>query len=86
MKTFEASLSASTWTEVLDGKSSIAFDIVEARRVEVYLTETADDPGSVTGSYVECWPNSWDFQATGLIPGVQRLWARGDVTIRGVRS
>jgi len=85
VQTFETQLDPVTWTEVLHGGGFLAFDIVEARTAEVYLSNS---PGAPTGAghMVQPWPHGFDFEANGLIAGRQRIWVRGDCIIRGVRE
>ncbi len=85
MITFQADMSAATWTEVLDGNAFLSFDLVVGNDAEVYLTESAADPGDVTGAAITSWPDAWSFSAADMPEG-QRIWVRGAVTIRGVRG
>jgi len=86
MKTFSATLSADEWTEILQGGDALFFDIGSAVSVDITLTETASTPAdSADCNQVQSWPNGWDFAATGLSSGVQRIWVRGGTTITGVR-
>lgn len=85
MISFEMDISPSEYTEVLQGASYIAFDVVQATQLEIYFTETAETP-TATGTKVEAYPSTWDFEAAGLVGGVQRIWVRGQGKIRGVRG
>ena len=85
MNTFEQELSETEWTEILNGGSSIVFDVVADPDIEVYFNEVSTAPTG-TGSPVKTWPNGWDFEAEGLSAGTQRIWAKGKNTIRGVRE
>jgi hypothetical protein len=87
MQTFETQLNPSEWTEILQGKEMLVFDIVSATTVEVYFSETSIAPKlSLKGNKVASWGKDWDFTARLLTPGVQRIWARGTTAIRGVRE
>jgi hypothetical protein len=87
MQTFTVTLSDAAWTEILQGGSLVAFDVIPATAVEVLFTETAATPDASTkGNPVQTWPSGWDFEATGLNGGVQRVWAKGKGDIRGVRE
>lgn len=86
MQTFDLLLMSDAWTEVLQGSDFLAFDVLEATTVEVYFSETATLPAdSAKGNQIASWPNDWDFEMSGLIAGTQRIWLRGNATIRGVR-
>lgn len=84
MNTFELELTGD-WQEVLLGGSAIAFDLVAAVTIKVYLNEVATEPTN-DGNPVRSWPNGWDFEMTGLQANVQRIWVKGNGIIRGVRS
>lgn len=87
MQTFQITLSETTWTEIGFGYNLVAFDAIEANPgIEVYFTDTAADPGDVSGNPVRSWGPGWDFSATGLEIDRQRLWVRGRGDIRGVRD
>ena len=87
MNTFEQALSVTTYTEILVGGSTIAFDCVEDAGVQFILNETATAPTlGDTSNDVHTWPSAWDFEMDGLDAGTQRIWAIGDNTIRGVRG
>ena len=87
MNTFEADLLGGDWLEILAGGEFVAFDKLESTRVEVLFTETADTPNPATsGNNVETWPSSFDFEASGMAAGVQRVWVKGTGKIRGVRG
>ena len=88
LATFEVTLDPTNWTEVLNGSTYLAFDIVEAKRVEIYLNENGVGTPSTSekGNIVLSWPSSYDFEATGMDAETQKIWARGDCTIRGVRT
>ena len=86
MITFNQELSNSEWTEILRGKADLFFDVVKAQDVYVLFTETAETPSSSTeGNLVRSYHPEWDFQATAMIAGTQRIWAKGNNTIRGLR-
>lgn len=86
MKTFEMTAQESSWLEIAQGKSWLAFDILEATSVEIYFTENGDaPPPSSNGNKVGSWPAGWDFQQGGLTSGHDKVWIRGTGTIRGVR-
>lgn len=86
MITFEQILSDSEWKEVLKGKADLFFDVVEANNVHVLFTETGDTPlSTMEGNLVRSFHPEWDFQATAMKAGIQRIWAKGDNTIRGLR-
>ena len=88
MKTFEASTSGSTWTEVLQGGTRVYFDVIGAVPVEVYLNDFGDpDPTSDTkGNLVQTFPEGWDFQMVGAEAGEQQVWVRGENGVIGVRQ
>ena len=89
MTTFEQLLSTTAWTEVLSGGSAIYFDQLGRNRVDVLFTDTASTPSATTsGNAIEPQKDAWDFFATGLVAGTQRIWAKAQqsaVTIRGIR-
>jgi len=87
MQTFEISLDPVNWTEIAFGYNTVAFDILQANAVvEVYFTETATDPGAVTGNPVAGWASQWDLYVTGMDKTIQRVWVRGKGAIRGARQ
>lgn len=87
MISFEATLTPDAWTEVLNGGTYIAFDIVSAVSVEVYFTVTASPPDSAAnGVQIMSYPSSWDYEGVGLELAEQRVWLRGNTQIRGVRA
>ena len=87
MITFEAQLSDGVWTEIADGADFLAFDVLVDGGCEVYMTESAATPlVSAQGNAVKSWPASWDFLAQNIEPGKQRVWARGNCIIRGIRG
>lgn len=86
MVTFTLELSGSSWTEVLEGNRHIAFDLLAATPIEVYMTESAATPSAgVAGNMIQSFDENWDFQGT-FDGGVQRIWLRGRNSIRGVRG
>ena len=75
MVTFEQTLDPVNWTEVLQGGSFVAFDIVAAQTVEVYFSESGTPPAtSVKGNEVHSYPSSYDFEMTGADRDTQRVW------------
>ena len=89
MVSFEVTLDPVNWTEILQGGSYVAFDIVYAKPVEIYFTE--DQPStppdvSDKGTFVHSHPPSWDYEGLGFEVVEQQVWVRGDTIIRGVRS
>jgi len=85
MINFEQTLSEVAWTEILSGGSVIAFDLVASKTVEVYMTESDTPPDvNAKGNDVLSYPSGWDYVAEGLSSG-QRIWAKGDNIIRGIR-
>ena len=87
MQTFELALDPDSWTEIGSGFNTVAFDLVQANAgVEVYFTETADDPGAVAGNRVASWGDGWDFVVTGMDRSAQWMWVRGSGRIRGARQ
>ena len=83
MNTFDQAVT-STWVEILQGGSVLAFDVIEATTVEVYFNETSVVPTG-SGNSVHSWGDNWDFHLTGITEG-QRLWIKGNGNIRGVRG
>jgi len=87
MITFELSLSPDEWVEVLDGGTFVAFDLLNAVNLEVLFAEIATTPlASIVGNAVKYWPDSWDFEASGMLAGGQYIWIKGSNNIRGVRG
>lgn len=87
MQTFQITLDPDAWTEIGYGYNSIAFDMVSANAgVEVYFTQTAADPGAVTGNRLSTWGEEWDFSVTGMDRRAQRVWVKGKGDIRGARQ
>jgi len=85
MNTFDVSLTADTWVEVLNGGTAVAFDVLPSPYVEVFLNEGGTPTGN--GNKVESWPADWDFELIGA-PDGQMVWVRSvgrDNAIRGVR-
>lgn len=94
MVTFEQSLSTSVYTEILDGNSYLAFDILRTsngKAVEIYFNESDTAP-TAGGILVQPRFNestilqNWDFEGEGFDNATQRVWVRGSGTIRGVRG
>lgn len=88
MTTFEHDITTS-WTEVLNAFGYVAFDLVSASTIEVLCTETSATPSDATaGNKVTSWSDGWDFEASGMVPGVQRIWVKGDKAgkLRGIRG
>lgn len=86
MNTFEQVLTDDAWVEVLNGGDFIAFDLLASKSIECLMTETADIPDPTEkGNSVVSWSSDWDFSASGLTAGVQRVWLKGNNTVRGVR-
>ena len=83
MITFDQAVT-STWVEILQGGSVLAFDIIEATTVEVYFSESATIPTG-GGNKVHSWGDNWDFELTGVTAS-QRVWVKGDGNIRGFRG
>jgi|DEB0MinimDraft_12_1074336.scaffolds.fasta_scaffold13067_5 hypothetical protein len=87
MISFTENLSATSWTEILNGKGFAAFDCEKSSPVFVYFSESGTPPDiSETGNAVRTWPENWDFLASNIIAGKQRIYAKGDNTINGVRG
>jgi len=85
MTNFEQTLSAESWTEILSGGSVIAFDLVASPSIFVYMTESDTPPDvNAKGNEVLSYPSGWDYVAEGL-PSNQRIWAKGENIIRGIR-
>ena len=85
MTSFEQTLSAESWTEVLNGGSVIAFDLVAGASIFVYMTESDTPPDvNAKGHKVLSYPSGWDYVAEGL-PSGQRIWAKGENILRGIR-
>lgn len=86
MNTFEQTLSDSAWIEVLNGGDSLAFDCTASKNITVLFTETASIPSAaIKGNLVQTWSSDWDFKVSGLEVTTQRIWAKGENTIRGIR-
>ena len=85
MQTFTDPLDPTSWTEILSGGTSIAFDCLGASSVELIFSESSVEPTG-TGHLVQSWPAGWDFTAENMVAGTQRIWARGSAGIRGVRG
>jgi len=86
MQTFEQALDLETWVEVLDGGSELYFDASSSRDVSLHFSESGTPPASDAVSVpVKTWPSSWDFSTSGLRSGTQRIWARGNGKIVGIR-
>lgn len=87
MRTFTQTLTDTAWTEVLKGNGYIAFDCAHSSPVFVFLSESGTAPAvSETGNAVRTWPENWDFHAANLVAGTQRIYAKGDNIITGVRG
>lgn len=89
MTTFEQALSTTAWTELLNGGSSLYLNQLGADEVSILFTVTASTPAATTqGTPIKPQADDWDFEATGLAAGIQRIWgkSKGDaVTVRGLR-
>jgi len=88
MITYEATLSKSSWTEILNNKTSLFLDITGSTPIGLYFSEVTDIP-AIDAPVSIVYPNKggWDFQTSGLAVG-QKLFARGigsDVEITVVR-
>lgn len=90
METFEELITSTAWTELLNGKTYLAFDVIKAGSVEVYLNESAEAPAlDAEGHKVKSWPDSFDFELSGALAPTQRVWVKTsgvDTFIRGVRD
>lgn len=87
MQSFTQALSNDEWTEVLLGGYYLAFDLNRAGSIQLCMTETEQAPAHDVGSVpVASWPAGWDFEATRLRAGTQRIWLRGSGQISGVRA
>jgi hypothetical protein len=91
MQTFEVDLDPVTWTEILLGGSLVSFDIIYkqkyAQTVEAYFSESGTAPAEdAMGTEVISEVMDWDFSLVGASMETQRVWTRGDATIRGVRD
>lgn len=87
MISFELQLRPIVWTEILKGASGIAFDCKSSKRVELHFSEDNQTPDATCFHTVDYFPSDdWDFERFGLTPGVQRIWARGDTVICGIRA
>lgn len=86
MNTFEQILSDTAWTEVLNGGDALAFDCVSTKNITVLFTETASTPSAATkGNLVQTYHSGWDFEVSGMQATVQRIWLKGNNTVRGIR-
>ncbi len=86
MQTFEQELNDTEWTEVLLGKGMIAFDLIANPAIFVLFTETDVTPAITReGNRIGSWGDDWDFHASGLVVGEQRIWLKGLGSIRGIR-
>ena len=88
MTTYEATISNSSWTEILNGKTSVYLDITGSTPIGLYFSEVSETPALDTPiSIVYPQKGGWDFQTSGLAVG-QNLFARGigsDVEVTVVR-
>jgi len=85
MVSFEQQLSSSSWTEILSGSNSIAFDLIASNTIVIYMNESETAPElDAKGNQVLSHPSGWDYVAEGL-PSEQRIWAKGENIIRGIR-
>ena len=84
MRTFDLTLTT-TWQEVLNGGSSVSFDVLSGTTIEVYFSENATTPTG-DGNKVFTFGDDWDFSASGMVPGVQRIWVKGAGEVRGVQE
>jgi len=84
--TFEQALSTTAWTELLSGGSALYLNQLSRNPVQVLFTDTASTPSAATaGTPLDPQTDDWDFEATGLVAGTQRIWGKGDATVRGLR-
>lgn len=86
MITFEQQITDGSWSEILNGSTEIAFELLGASPIEIYFNESETPPSlSAVGNTVLSFPSGWDFEQTGLIAPTQRIWVKGNNTIRGIR-
>ena len=89
MTTFETTLSVSAWTELLNGGDSIYLNQLSRDQVQILFTDTASTPSATTaGTIIDPQKDDWDFEASGLVSGTQRIWGKSTgsaVTVRGLR-
>lgn len=86
MITFEQTLTDGVWVELLNGGSFLAFDKLSSKGVQVLFTEDDTSPADSTdGNSVNTWAEDWDFMASDMLAGTQRIWVKGSGDIRGVR-
>ena len=87
MRSFEIQLNGQRWTEILRGGSGIAFDCKSSKRVELHFSEDDETPRDTCAHQIDYFPSDkWDFERFNLIAGVQRIWAKGDTQICGIRA
>lgn len=87
MQTFTQNLTNDNWTEVLTDFGYLAFDCTHSAPVHVYLTQSFSLPATdEPGNLVRTWPEGWDFSASDMVAGVQKIYVRGDNIITGVRG
>ena len=89
MTTFEQALSTTAWTELLQGGSEIYLNQLGGDEVSILFTDTGTTPSATTqGTPIEPQTDDWDFEASGLVAGTQRIWGKSKgnaVTVRGLR-
>jgi hypothetical protein len=88
MITYESTLAKDSWTELLNGKTSLFLDITGSNPIGLYFSDTNSTPLlDAPISIVYPKKGGWDFQTSGLAVG-QKLFARAinsDVEVTVVR-
>jgi len=86
--TYEATIAKDSWTELLNGETSLFLDITGSTPIGLYFSELSTIPPlDAPISIVYPHKGGWDFQTSGLAVG-QKLFARGlnyDVEVTVVR-